>query len=342
MKKMRPKAFTLIELLVVVSILGLLMAILIPSLSGARDQAKSIKCMANLRSFGSGFAAYALENRGYLCSGQADARVNMNLGPEVTDLEHTGIEKIGWIADLVNHRYGFPGQMLCPSNPGRQTQSWGRALALPDGPSHYPPEEFERLTKELGYNTNYCQSWYMIHTQYDGVTTPVFDHDRMHGSIGPLRATMMSKAGDSRVPLLGDARAPRDEVFNHSAQGYGPSVRETKSATDGPGWKKEEDGSYTMVRYTSLTPYGIQDWDDFGPAHRRRRNLRNDELHGFTEGNILFGDGHVAAFQDRFDFDNGRIRERPDGELDSWDLRAKVFDGLLLLGRQSRSVREME
>ncbi len=42
-------AFTLIELLTVISIISILMAILLPSLSGARQRARTTKCQANLR-----------------------------------------------------------------------------------------------------------------------------------------------------------------------------------------------------------------------------------------------------------------------------------------------------
>lgn len=60
---MRGRAFTLIELLVVVAIIALLMAILLPSLSSAREQGKKTKCLANLRAIGTALQQYALEDR---------------------------------------------------------------------------------------------------------------------------------------------------------------------------------------------------------------------------------------------------------------------------------------
>lgn len=56
------RAFTLVELLVVISIFGLLIAILLPSLRDAREQAKAALCLANQRSLSHGWHMYADEN----------------------------------------------------------------------------------------------------------------------------------------------------------------------------------------------------------------------------------------------------------------------------------------
>ncbi len=53
--------FTLIELLVVVSIIALLISILLPSLTQARKQAKSVVCLSNLKSLGGGVLTYAAD-----------------------------------------------------------------------------------------------------------------------------------------------------------------------------------------------------------------------------------------------------------------------------------------
>lgn len=75
----RSIGFTLVELLVVVSIIATLMAILLPSLGKAREAAKSIKCMANLRQFGMANEFYAQDyNEYYVPIRMVDDSGNIN------------------------------------------------------------------------------------------------------------------------------------------------------------------------------------------------------------------------------------------------------------------------
>ena len=62
-------AFTLIELLVVVAIIALLISILLPSLNRARDQARQLVCVTQLRSQGEAANFYSEDNLGYLPRG---------------------------------------------------------------------------------------------------------------------------------------------------------------------------------------------------------------------------------------------------------------------------------
>jgi prepilin-type N-terminal cleavage/methylation domain-containing protein/prepilin-type processing-associated H-X9-DG protein len=62
-RKQAPAAFTLIELLTVIAIIGILAAIIIPTVGKVRDTARSAQCISNMRQVGQGILLYAQANK---------------------------------------------------------------------------------------------------------------------------------------------------------------------------------------------------------------------------------------------------------------------------------------
>lgn len=118
----RRKAFTLIELLVVIAIIALLISILLPSLSRARELSKRTVCSANLRGIGQAMYIYAQDEPGvFPCVTEVYTGTGNNVdmyrpADRTTAPPTTGIPSVTtdlWL--LVRANNTTPKQFICPS-----------------------------------------------------------------------------------------------------------------------------------------------------------------------------------------------------------------------------------
>lgn len=112
------RGLTLLEMLVVASIIALLAALLLPSLSRARQQARRMLCAANLRGSGNALNVYRTEMGRYPDVGDRDPR--KVFGPtwkpgDPKPSRAASLDNIGDLAEgLVSSSLGDPRALYCP------------------------------------------------------------------------------------------------------------------------------------------------------------------------------------------------------------------------------------
>jgi prepilin-type N-terminal cleavage/methylation domain-containing protein/prepilin-type processing-associated H-X9-DG protein len=314
------RGFSLVELLTVIFIIGVLVAILMPALSAAREASRKATCQMHMKQLFIVMSTHADKFAGNLVSGGFD----WERDGAVTDTS--------WVADCV--KVGTkPGDLLCPSNPAQISSAYdgllngnfaawtcnygnpeyhkgSPALTQPDGSTQKNAcraiiEGADRLTqvKKLyaeKYNTNYCASWYLVRTgpilsdtgTLVGAAGCTPDIMAKSGTLGPLNRARSdtAPASSSNIPLLGDG-APGGALSAEigdlptgspmaARMTLGPRVSPSMDWLSSPNPMKDGVGGW-WDQWMST----IQDYRSFGPVHG-------------GSCNVLFADGSVRIFHD--------------------------------------------
>jgi prepilin-type N-terminal cleavage/methylation domain-containing protein len=132
----RRRAFTLIELLVVISILAILVGILMPSLSRAKEVARQVTCLTRVEAQVKAIHLYASEQRGMIPVGPA---IPMSLpggymGPPYNQIASNQV----WIGSMP--AYNGMGILLARGQLGQ-----AEAVFCPDDNSSDPQEELAKI-----------------------------------------------------------------------------------------------------------------------------------------------------------------------------------------------------
>ena len=267
----RKKAFTLIELLVVVAIIALLISILLPSLSRARELAKRAVCGSNQRGIGQGMHIYANDNREWFPAHYFN-KGTVNVGPpsdcEVQYVKTLGLDYNKATTTSTNSQMSHPSRSLFLLIVGGQ-QTAGQFVC----PSS--ADEVDDMRNRGNYQsddaTGDTSAARAGKTRFDfaGYTKLSYAYQNPYGRRGRPRETL-----DSRMPISCD-KGPYYTSGEEADPGCGALLDQRDEGIAPPeDWEGRDP--------TEVMKYSNEEWRNY-----------NSPNHNFEGQNILFVDGHV-------------------------------------------------
>jgi prepilin-type N-terminal cleavage/methylation domain-containing protein/prepilin-type processing-associated H-X9-DG protein len=154
--------FTLIELLVVISIIGVLIALLLPAVQAAREASRRAQCVNNLKQIGIAIHGY-VESRGTLPFGQGPEPTNAWNGWSSLTLLLPNVEQ-ATLYNTINFQISDGSAPGVPQNSTSQTTKLATFLC---------PSDIDRLTNPEGHN-NYFGNTGSDPNMNNGITSGVF------------------------------------------------------------------------------------------------------------------------------------------------------------------------